>query len=198
MLNKKAAMFGLDARIALAIFGALSVISGAALYSAIQDAKVTSLLADMNEMGKAYEQYYLDTGTDLVSHDTVNLRSKDLVVNPTVTGWQGPYINYAVSAVDANVLFYPKITTGLIYFTRFKTGDFVSTTVTSGVCTDVKECDLYVSIREPLAEKYLQNLGPKLSNKVDGNSNLLIGNIRATQNATYYYLYLKYMPAQSL
>ena len=34
--NKKAAMFGLDARIALAIFGALSVISGAALYSAIQ------------------------------------------------------------------------------------------------------------------------------------------------------------------
>jgi len=30
MLNKKGAMFGLDARIALAIFGALSVASGAA------------------------------------------------------------------------------------------------------------------------------------------------------------------------
>ena len=29
MLNKKGAMFGLDARMALAIFGALSVISGA-------------------------------------------------------------------------------------------------------------------------------------------------------------------------
>tara|TARA_Y100001960_G_scaffold319101_1_gene389950 strand:- start:3597 stop:3728 length:132 start_codon:yes stop_codon:yes gene_type:complete len=39
ILTKKAAMFGLDARIALAIFGALSVISGAVLYSAIQDAK---------------------------------------------------------------------------------------------------------------------------------------------------------------
>ncbi len=39
---KKAAMFGLDARIALVIFGALSVISGAALYSAIQQAKTTA------------------------------------------------------------------------------------------------------------------------------------------------------------
>lgn len=36
--TKKAAMFGLDARIALVIFGALSVISGAALYSAIGNA----------------------------------------------------------------------------------------------------------------------------------------------------------------
>jgi hypothetical protein len=33
---KKGAMFGLDARIALAIFGALSVISGASLYSEIK------------------------------------------------------------------------------------------------------------------------------------------------------------------
>ncbi len=39
----KGAMFGLDARIALAIFGALSVISGAALYSAIKQAKVTQV-----------------------------------------------------------------------------------------------------------------------------------------------------------
>jgi hypothetical protein len=32
MIYKKGAMFGLDARIALAIFGALSVISGVASY----------------------------------------------------------------------------------------------------------------------------------------------------------------------
>lgn len=64
-LFKKAAMFGLDARIALAIFGALSVISGAALYSAIQDAKATALLSEMNEIGKAWESYLLDAGQDL-------------------------------------------------------------------------------------------------------------------------------------
>tara|TARA_Y100001960_G_C14595815_1_gene788039 strand:- start:886 stop:1026 length:141 start_codon:yes stop_codon:yes gene_type:complete len=44
---KKGAMFGIDARIALAIFGALSAISGAALYSAIQQSKVTVLVTEL-------------------------------------------------------------------------------------------------------------------------------------------------------
>ena len=38
-------MFDLDARIALVIFGALSVISGAELYSSIQTAKNTAVVA---------------------------------------------------------------------------------------------------------------------------------------------------------
>ncbi len=48
MLANRGAMFGLDARIALAIFGALSVISGAALYSAIKESRITSLLTEYN------------------------------------------------------------------------------------------------------------------------------------------------------
>jgi hypothetical protein len=47
-------MFGLDARIALAIFGALSVISGAALYSAIQDARVTAIVITYNRVFKIF------------------------------------------------------------------------------------------------------------------------------------------------
>ena len=54
MINKKGAIFGLDARIALTIFGALSVISGAALYSAIQESKVVALYTEFQEIGKAY------------------------------------------------------------------------------------------------------------------------------------------------
>tara|TARA_Y100001960_G_C14778551_1_gene884926 strand:+ start:3874 stop:4470 length:597 start_codon:yes stop_codon:yes gene_type:complete len=100
---KKAAMFGLDARIALAIFGALSVISGAALYSAIQQAKVVSVVTDMNEMVKAVEAYMLDTGIDIrdVASDTAGsaLWFADLVANPTsVAGWNGPYLSYTPSA----------------------------------------------------------------------------------------------------
>ena len=53
MVNKKGGMFGLNARIALAIFGALSVISGAALYSAIQQSKAISVLTTAKEIGKA-------------------------------------------------------------------------------------------------------------------------------------------------
>jgi hypothetical protein len=59
---KKGAMFGLDARIALAIFGALSVISGAALFNAIQGAKVSKYIYEIQEIGKAYEEYHLTSG----------------------------------------------------------------------------------------------------------------------------------------
>jgi hypothetical protein len=94
---KKGAMFGLDARIALAIFGALSVISGAALYSAIQDSKVTSYYTDLIEVGKAWEAYLLDTGKDLPldnQHRDLSylVENKDSDLN-----WKGPYLPYTVS-----------------------------------------------------------------------------------------------------
>jgi type II secretory pathway pseudopilin PulG len=95
--HKKGAMFGLDARIALAIFGALSVISGAALYSAIQLANTTQKISAMTEAGKAYESYILHTGTEPDKSIGVfkgMLHADSLVQNPTVAGWNGPYINY--------------------------------------------------------------------------------------------------------
>lgn len=95
MLSKKGAMFGLDARIALAIFGALSVISGAALYSAIQHSKVVRIVTDLNEVGKAIEAFMLDTGDNLTFLSNVNTRSSDLVNNVNnFSNWNGPYLNY--------------------------------------------------------------------------------------------------------
>tara|TARA_Y100001960_G_scaffold250277_1_gene266546 strand:+ start:14111 stop:14701 length:591 start_codon:yes stop_codon:yes gene_type:complete len=95
--TKKAAMFGLDARIALAIFGALSVISGAALYSAITSANVTQRLTQIKEVEKAIEQYYLDTGSMLPFSTTIptaDLSAYALVEKPAgVTGWNGPYVS---------------------------------------------------------------------------------------------------------
>ncbi|HAG53187.1 MAG TPA: hypothetical protein DCL21_05315 [Alphaproteobacteria bacterium] len=98
----KGAMFGLDARIALAIFGSLSVISGAALYSAIKEAKVTAILTEMQEVAKAYEQFYLDTSTHVKQasggQDTVNI--EELVDNTESRyRWKGPYLSYAVSGL---------------------------------------------------------------------------------------------------
>tara|TARA_Y100001960_G_scaffold179534_1_gene188307 strand:- start:1312 stop:1887 length:576 start_codon:yes stop_codon:yes gene_type:complete len=94
MNNKKGAMFGLDARIALAIFGALSVISGAALYSAIQNAKVTAVGTEMQEVAKAYEQYYLDTGVKLEQHNVDSARADYLAVTSGHANWSGPYVIY--------------------------------------------------------------------------------------------------------
>lgn len=102
---KKAAMFGLDARIALAIFGALSVISSAALYSAIQESKTTALLTDINEIGKAWEQYMLDTGSDLPVKTAATMRERIVneLLSSTSNQWKGPYLsNYKQSSYDAN------------------------------------------------------------------------------------------------
>lgn len=107
---KKAAMFGLDARIALAIFGALSVISGAALYSAIQQSKVVALITDLNEVHKAFEQYYLDIGLDLPRNTSgsVAYSIKDLVENVEGrSNWNGPYLPYEASTTHKHYLNYP-------------------------------------------------------------------------------------------
>jgi hypothetical protein len=87
---KKGAMFGLDARIALAIFGALSVISGAALYSAIEQSKVTSIIAQMDELEKSLAAFMLDTGQDLPIFASTTSNLEDLITS-SIDGWKGPY-----------------------------------------------------------------------------------------------------------
>lgn len=105
---KKAAMFGLDARIALAIFGALSVISGAALYSAIQQSKVVALITDLNEVHKAFEQYWLDTGQKIGRVGSLSFDVQELVDNTdNVAGWKGPYLPYSKHSSMSHALDYP-------------------------------------------------------------------------------------------
>ncbi|MCP4354645.1 MAG: hypothetical protein GY793_03230 [Proteobacteria bacterium] len=93
--SKKAAMFGLDARVALAIFSALSVITGAALYNTIQEAKVVAIITEMNNIDKAFTEYLIDTRTypeAVTSLTTGRLITEELLVS-SVTGWKGPYIS---------------------------------------------------------------------------------------------------------
>jgi type II secretory pathway pseudopilin PulG len=104
IFNKKAAMFGLDARIALAIFGALSVISGAALYSAIKQAKVIAFVAQLEEISKAIDSYRLDTASDVATH--TGYSGSNYLSGPSSTighlientdnkwGWKGPYLPF--------------------------------------------------------------------------------------------------------
>ena len=92
---KKGAMFGLDARIALAIFGALSVISGAALYSAIQESKVTQNIVELEESEKAMSAYYLDTGSLPLNGGNSTMNGSELIEDTkSLSTWNGPYIGY--------------------------------------------------------------------------------------------------------
>lgn len=99
--SKFGAMFGLDARIALAIFGALSVISGAALYSAIKNAQTERYWQEFREIIKATEQYYLDNGKPLPQYAGQSVYFSDLVQNrENLSTWKGPYISGEVYGSD--------------------------------------------------------------------------------------------------
>ncbi|HAG52630.1 MAG TPA: hypothetical protein DCL21_02470 [Alphaproteobacteria bacterium] len=184
MKFSKGAMFGLDARIALAIFGALSVISGAALYSAIQQSKATAILTELREIGKAWEQYYLDTGNDIsddINANKVDLPTSYLIEDSGVSGWSGPYLSYEKHNTQS--LLHPAYDyVGL----RALTGDVAwSATVAPWShapiqCTSSNQCSIWALI------DYIPNeaLIKAIDDTVDNDSNLLLGNFRAYKSTS--------------
>lgn len=92
--SQRGAMFGLDARIALAIFAGLSVIAGMAVFGTIRQTDVTSLVSEFDNIGKGYINYAFDTGVDISTGATPGLGFAALYEDtPTPTlGWNGPYI----------------------------------------------------------------------------------------------------------
>lgn len=183
--KNKAAMFGLDARIALAIFGALSVISGAALYSAIQGAKVTAIITELNEIGKGFEAYLLDTGNSLsITTNTYNIQN--LIENlDSAPNWQGPYLSYEVAAVNR---FNHNTYENVHIFNRPSSGWAGSTGLTpSTACTS--NCRVFTTI-----VGLPSNIVKAIDLQVDGSENLSSGKVlgldRGNGTHNIYYVYM--------
>ena len=187
---KKGAMFGLDARIALAIFGALSVISGAALYSAIQESKVVNIVVELEEIAKAMEAYYLDTGVELEPYKISNL------VKSTASGWKGPYINHEVNPGDTTQILLKGLPTISMYNTRMSDEDFPDDQ-NSVVCTGTNRCYHWLALSESLSDNGVKAVWDQISKKLDGNSSLLTGKVRLMNTATHRYFYYQLMPVQN-
>jgi hypothetical protein len=145
---KKAAMFGLDARIALVIFGSLSLISGAALFSAIGKSKATAIIAEMNEVGKAWDQFYLDTGadlalrgSDLAQWQAYSYNTRGLVEDLGVSNWNGPYITYPAGTAWLDHPIY-----GNIHIEKITTADWSATSWSNAKCDTAGDmCYAWVS-----------------------------------------------------
>ena len=176
MKLKKAAMFGLDARIALAIFGALSVISGAALYSAIEQAKTTATLADMQELSKALESMYIDNGGSLIKSSTFYAATYMLFNNNNseMSVWNGPYIGGNFSMSSANVYLYPGITNGKVIWKNDDLGGTYGYTDTEADCASGDVCSWWIYYDNPEDD----NLQVKLDNMVDGGDGAAAGRLR--------------------
>tara|TARA_Y100001960_G_C14479633_1_gene731147 strand:+ start:79 stop:672 length:594 start_codon:yes stop_codon:yes gene_type:complete len=177
---KKGAMFGLDARIALAIFGALSVISGAALYSAVQTAKATAVIADMEELGKAWEQYYLDTGRDFEVFNTDDtdpyyhlFRTHYFNSTSGAEGWNGPYLPYETTG---SYLLCNYEAVCRVFVMRYNSEDWSSTTWQNNVCESGKECSMWSRIYVHAHTK--ESLAVSIDKIVDNSDGQLTGNFR--------------------
>jgi type II secretory pathway pseudopilin PulG len=180
MLNKKGAMFGLDARIALAIFGALSVISGAALYSAIQESKSVQILTTLNEFNKAVEAYMLDTGENL-SHDlsslpTGSFRNIDNLLNSTGSAWKGPYLtetNHEELDPGGNVI---RTSLGDFYIQIIGTVDWTSSPASHPTCSDANGCVYWSGFC--VSDNSMDSIFKDIDLKVDGKDDQESGNLR--------------------
>lgn len=108
--SQRGAMFGLDARVALAIFAGLSAIAGVAVFSAVRDTRVTGVLTEFDNISKGYINFVFDTGVD-VPQDTsstapnttgtgVGFQNLYADANSTLN-WNGPYITIATNTHTA-------------------------------------------------------------------------------------------------
>ena len=189
---KKGAMFGLDARIALAIFGALSVISGAALYSAIQDSRVVAFWQDTQELIKAAEQYYLDNGKIMPLVNSNESSIGDLINNrESLSTWKGPYIGQAFSWHTQNKLTYKigGISTSVQFDFR-KTDTVLNTDYCASNSND---CYLWVEYHCSSSADHVNTCVPlftALDEKVDDGDGFADGIIRAFQDSSTAHFYL--------
>jgi len=187
-------MFGLDARISLAIFGALSVISGAALYSAIQESKITAVLIELEELGKATTQYLLDTGSYVKmdpGEECAYLMSS-LLVADTVSGWKGPYVSYSVKQFTNDKLVHPVYGDLLIGALKISSWDDVTNEDDNGPRCEMtdSQCAIF-SCLDGLSDDMHKALDIKIDGSIVDASN---GRIRYKSGS---YLCLNVMPYPS-
>jgi hypothetical protein len=100
--NQRGAMFGLDARVALAIFGIISVVVGTAIFGNMGDFNARAFAKELREMHVAIEGLHTDLQTNvrnrLVTVNDTNafaaLYDRDLLTAVGQQRWLGPYINH--------------------------------------------------------------------------------------------------------
>ena len=184
--TNRGAMFGLDARIALAIFGALSVISGAALYSAIKSANMERYRQELVEIVKAIESYYLDTGERLPMYNSTVVDVTPLIVNDVnAQNWNGPYLNLSVSGtISLTKSAFYKVGGIYINASLYPASDWAddnpSCVVNDSDCTEW----IKVYSGNSLGAADLYSIFTDLDKHIDNSDGPLKGNFRLTGDGT--------------
>lgn len=107
---KKAAMFGLDARITLVIFASISFISYAIYKDNIKSNIATQYLNDMKSVIQAYKNFKNDTGYKVTEFSNPYYYNISQLVSlpidnskPYTKMYNGPYIEYDLTGSDSTI-----------------------------------------------------------------------------------------------
>ncbi|RYG58561.1 MAG: hypothetical protein EON60_12895 [Alphaproteobacteria bacterium] len=109
--NQSGALFGLDARIALAIFSVLSVVAGVAVVTNIDSTRAQVLGSELTDTAQALESYHHDLKTDIflslstpsgknafqALYDNAVITDSDLSGANLRARWNGPYIKFTTN-----------------------------------------------------------------------------------------------------
>lgn len=102
--SQRGAMFGLDARLAMLIFGIMAMVAGYVSFGRIGTAKQAALVRDLESLSHALEEYQTDMGTfylftldkpindDSSLEDIEALWNKSKVKQGFQNRWHGPYV----------------------------------------------------------------------------------------------------------
>lgn len=112
---KKAAMFGLDARITIIIFVTLTGVGFASYYSTFIKAGATQYITDMKSIIQAQKIFKVDTGKSISSYSNTYFYNISELVQLTIDNskpytkkYNGPYIDYNLGAT-ANFIEHPSL-----------------------------------------------------------------------------------------
>lgn len=102
--SQSGALFGLDARIALAIFSIISIVAGVAIVANMDSSRAKSLSSELTDMSKAVEAIHNDLRTDIFpaldqpseKNAFTALYDSSVITeqNNLRARWLGPYIKY--------------------------------------------------------------------------------------------------------
>ena len=187
-LNNKAALFGFDARVALAIFVFASVSATVYLSSSISTSEARSFIYESKEVAKAMMNYQTDTGASLPYYNTDwatsnNIANLQELAESSLTHWAGPYIVFEMSSVDmysvTSKLF------GNYSVLRIEPTDFRgSSTQSQGIaCSSFTNCK-YVLQTNINDIKLMNNI-----NKIIDNDNSLLAGLIQEKDGYLYYVF---------
>ena len=140
-----------------------SLDAGAALYSVIQQTKVTQIITQMQEYAKGIEQYMLDNGQD-ISAVAENVNIVNLVENKdSVKGWNGPYIDAVKSASDFQLDGIPVGSNKWLYVKQAKASVAWDSPGAAHACDGSNDCYIWIE-----TNCYSESIAKALDLQIDG------------------------------